>query len=216
MSLPEPLRRRLGSFSRSVFTDSQGAGGPRRPAEHAGNEILSSLPLQMALYFNVYYFPFWWLSTVVMLCLKYQALPDYCKFILVTVVLLGSLVEAIRLYLGYMGNLQEKVPELAGFWLLSLLLQLPLILFLFFHEDLKNQPLERALHGIFALFLIFQVLTTFVTLKRMVNKLTAQFRLVEFDLLEEQPGPAPSGLARASRAAPLGGRGPSAGWASQT
>jgi len=34
------------------------------------NEILSSLPLQMSLYFNVYFFPFWWLSTVVTLHLK--------------------------------------------------------------------------------------------------------------------------------------------------
>lgn len=35
-----------------------------------GIEIISSLPLQMSLYFNVYFFPFWWLSTVVMLHLK--------------------------------------------------------------------------------------------------------------------------------------------------
>ncbi|NXF88336.1 TMM17 protein, partial [Eubucco bourcierii] len=119
----------------------------------------------------------------------YQTLSDYCKFILVTIVVLGSLIEVIRLYLGYMGNLQEKVPELAGFWLLSLLLQLPLILFLLFNEELKNQPAECAIHAIFALFLTFQVVTTFATLKRMVNKLTTRFRLVELDLLEEQPGP---------------------------
>lgn len=35
MSLPEPLRRRLGSFSRTVFTDSRGAGPPL-PGERAG------------------------------------------------------------------------------------------------------------------------------------------------------------------------------------
>ncbi|NXX46864.1 TMM17 protein, partial [Tricholaema leucomelas] len=208
MSLPEPLRRRLGSFSRRVFTDSS-AAGPQRPPEHAGEEVLSSLPLQMALYFNVYYFPFWWLSTVIMLWLKYQALSDYCKFILVTIVVLGSLVEVIRLYLGYMGNLQEKVPELAGFWLLSLLLQLPLILFLLFNEELKNQPAERAIHAIFALFLTFQVVTTFVTLKRMVNKLTTHFRLMELDLLEEQPGPAFYSLGKGRKAAGMAGRVPS-------
>ncbi|XP_054239486.1 transmembrane protein 17 isoform X2 [Indicator indicator] len=180
-----------------------------------GNEILSSLPLQMALYFNVYYFPFWWLSTVVMLCLKYQALSDYCKFILVTIVVLGSLIEAIRLYLGYMGNLQEKVPELAGFGLLSLLLQLPLVLFLLFSEALQSQPAERALHAIFALFLVFQVITTFVTLRSMVNKLTTHFHLAEFDLLEGQYGPDVDSLGQGRRAAPVVGRGPSASWASR-
>ncbi|NXD81060.1 TMM17 protein, partial [Halcyon senegalensis] len=202
MSLPEPLRRQLGSFSRTVFTDSNRTG-PQHPAERADNEILASLPLQMSLYFNVYYFPFWWLCTVVMLHLKYPALSDYYKFILVTIMIVASLVEVIRLYLGYMGNLQEKVPELAGFWLLTLLLQLPIIIFLLFNEGLKNQPAERAVHTIFALFLIFQVITAFVTLKRMVNKLATHFRL------EELPVPDFYSLGKEERTVSMAGRAPS-------
>ena len=34
--------------------------------------------------------------------------------------------QVVRLYLGYLGNLGERVPELAGFWLLTILLQLPM------------------------------------------------------------------------------------------
>ncbi|KFW05808.1 Transmembrane protein 17, partial [Eurypyga helias] len=162
------------------------------------NEVVSSLPLQMALYFNVYFFPFWWLSAVVMLHLKYPILSDYYKFILVTIMILVSVIEIIRLYLGYMGNLQEKVPELAGFWLLTLLLQLPMILFLLFNEGLKIQPLERAVHIIFALFLTFQVIAAFVTLKRMVNKLATRFRLNEFD----HPLPEFYSLGKEERAVP--------------
>ncbi|KAM6309577.1 transmembrane protein 17 [Podargus strigoides] len=207
MSLPEPLRRRLSSFSRTVFTDSPRAG-PRAPAGRADNEIVSSLPLQMSLYFNVYFFPFWWLSTVVMLHLKYPALSEYYKIMLVTVMILASLIEVIRLYLGYMGNLQEKVPELAGFWLLSLLLQLPIILFLLFNEGLKIQPLERAVHSILALFLTFQVIAAFVTLKRMVNKLATHFCLNEFDQLGEYPVPGFCSLGKEERAVPMTGRGP--------
>ncbi|NXI47520.1 TMM17 protein, partial [Galbula dea] len=207
MSLPEPLRRRLGSFSRTVFTDSH-RSGPQDPGDRPGNEILSSLPLQMSLYFNVYYFPFWWLITVVMLHLKYPALSDYYKFILVTVMILASLIEVTRLYLGYMGNLQEKVPELAGFWLLSLLLQLPIILFLLFNDNLNNQPLERAVHTIFTLFLTFQVTAAFFTLRRMVNKLTAHFCLMEFDQLGEHSLPDFHSLGREDRAVAMAGRGP--------
>ncbi|NXW88111.1 TMM17 protein, partial [Alopecoenas beccarii] len=208
MSLPEPLRRRLGSFSRTVFTDSH-RPGPQYQADRAGIEIISSLPLQMSLYFNVYFFPFWWISTVVMLHLKYPVLSDYYKFILVTIMILVSLIEVIRLYLGYMGNLQEKVPELAGFWLLSLLLQLPVILFLLFNEGLKIQPLERAVHIIFALFLSFQVIAAFVTLKRMVNKLATHFRLNEFDRLEEHPAPELYSLGKEERVVSMAGGGPS-------
>ncbi|XP_069485115.1 transmembrane protein 17-like [Ambystoma mexicanum] len=151
------------------------------------NDVVSSLPLQMSLYFNAFYFPFWWVCDVVMLQLKYSIIADYYKFILVTILILVSLIEAIRLYLGYTGNLQEKVPELAGFWLLSLLLQFPLVLFLLLNEGLEPQPLERATNIIFVLFLVFQVLVAFITLKRMVNHLATRFHLRDFDRLEGGP-----------------------------
>ncbi|NWY05342.1 TMM17 protein, partial [Nothoprocta ornata] len=172
------------------------------------NEIISSLPLQMSLYFNVYYFPLWWISTVVVLYMKYPALSDYYKFIVVTVIILASLIEVVRLYLGYMGNLQEKVPELAGFWLLSLLLQLPIILFLLFNEALKIQPLERSVNIIFALFLTFQVIAGFLALKKMVNQLATHFHLHEFDWLEEYPLPGIYSLGREEGAFSAAARGP--------
>ncbi|XP_048338877.1 transmembrane protein 17 isoform X2 [Sphaerodactylus townsendi] len=185
MALPEPVRRRLSSFSRTVFTDNNRTG-PESGSDDIGpdNEIVSNLPLQMSLYFNLCFFPFWWVSSVVMLQLKYPVLPDYYKFILVTIMIITTLIEVIRLYLGYTGNLQEKVPELAGFWLLSLFLQLPLILFLLLNEGLEIQPLERAIHIVFLAFLVFQVAVAFLALKKMVNQLATRFRLREFDRLD--------------------------------
>ncbi|NWU95334.1 TMM17 protein, partial [Upupa epops] len=170
-------------------------------------ELVSSLPLQMSLYFNVYFFPLWWLSTIITLHLKYPGLSDYYKFILVIVMILVSLIEVIRLYLGYMGNLQEKVPELAGFWLLSLLLQLPAVLFLLLNDCLKSQPLERAVHTILALFLTFQVVAAFFTLKRMVNKLETHFSLTKFHHLEEHPLPDFYSLAREEQPVSITGQG---------
>ncbi|GAB5569652.1 transmembrane protein 17 [Prionailurus iriomotensis] len=152
MELPDPVRQRLGNFSRTVFSDSNRTG----PEYSEGPD--------------------------------YSVLPDYYKFIVVTVIIIITLIEAIRLYLGYMGNLQEKVPELAGFWLLSLLLQLPLILFLLFNEGLTNLPLEKAIHIIFTLFLTFQVVSAFVTLRKMVNQLATRFHLQDFDRLSAYRG----------------------------
>ncbi|XP_057599193.1 transmembrane protein 17 isoform X1 [Hippopotamus amphibius kiboko] len=204
MELPDPVRQRLGNFSRTVFSDSSRTGpeyneGPEtRPfsgRRHGkklwfffNNETVSSLALQMSLYFNTYFFPLWWVSSIMMLQMKYSILPDYYKFIVVTIIILITLIEAIRLYLGYMGNLQEKVPELAGFWLLSLLLQLPLILFLLFNEGLTNLPLEKAVHIIFTMFLTFQVVSAFLTLRKMVNQLATRFHLQEFDWLSVSRG----------------------------
>ncbi|XP_057266693.1 transmembrane protein 17-like [Pezoporus wallicus] len=63
----------------------------------------------MMLYFNACYFPAWCLAEGMMLQLKYHLLPGHYQFLLVTTFLILLLVEGSRLYLGYLGNLQEKV-----------------------------------------------------------------------------------------------------------
>ncbi|NWR53512.1 TMM17 protein, partial [Regulus satrapa] len=55
--------------------------------------MLSSLPLQVMLYFNVYYFPVWCLAEGIMLHLKYHLLPWHYQFLLVTAFLILSLAE---------------------------------------------------------------------------------------------------------------------------
>ncbi|KAG7324029.1 hypothetical protein KOW79_012045 [Hemibagrus wyckioides] len=188
MDLPEPIRRRLGEFSRTVFVNQ--GHSQLSPEDHTtflnhNTDVVSSLPLQMALFFNMCFFPLWWISEVVMLQLKYPALPDYYKFILITILILMTLIEVIRLYLGYAGNLQEKVPELAGFWLLSLLLQFPLILFQLFNEAILIQPLERGVHIVLALFILTEALSGFVALRAMVRHTESRFHLSQFNGIQE-------------------------------
>ncbi|XP_022069459.1 transmembrane protein 17B [Acanthochromis polyacanthus] len=184
MELPDPIRKRLEDFSRNVLFDQSRTEAFSKDHDTFlphDKRVLSSLQLQMSLYFNMWFFPLWWISETVMLQLKYPALPDYYKFILVTVLLLMTLIEGIRLYLGYAGNLQEKVPELAGFWLLSILLQFPLILFQLFNEAILIQPLERGVHIVLAIFILTQALSGFVALRDMVRHTESQFHLRQFD-----------------------------------
>ncbi|KAM9807624.1 transmembrane protein 17B [Neosynchiropus ocellatus] len=184
MDLPETLRKRLDDFSRNVLFEPSRSQPPSKDHDailQRDKRVLSSLPLQMSLFFNMWFFPWWWICETVMLHLKYPALPDYYKFILVTILILMTLIEAIRLYLGYAGNLQEKVPELAGFWLLSILLQLPLILFQLFNESILVQPLERGVHIVLAVFLLSQALSGFVALRDMVRNTEDQFHLQQFN-----------------------------------
>ncbi|XP_034541628.1 transmembrane protein 17B [Notolabrus celidotus] len=183
MELPGTIRKRLEDFSRNVlFDQSRTQTTPKENETFLPHDkrVLSGLHLQMSLYFNMWFFPLWWISETVMLHLKYPALPDYYKFILVTVLILMTLIEAIRLFLGYAGNLQEKVPELAGFWLLSILLQFPLILFQLFNEAILIQPLERGVHIVLALFILSQALSGFVTLRDLVRHTESQFHLRQF------------------------------------
>ncbi|XP_075995435.1 transmembrane protein 17B [Genypterus blacodes] len=184
MDIPETIRKRLDDFTRNVLFDPNRTLPGIKEQDVAlapASRVLSNLPLQMSLFFNMWFFPLWWISETTMLQLKYPVLPDYYKFILVTVLILMSVIEAIRLYLGYAGNLQEKVPELAGFWLLSILLQLPLILFQLFNETILIQPLERAVHIVMAMFLLTQALSGFVALREMVRHTQSQFHLRQFE-----------------------------------
>ena len=87
-------------------------GGPRGELrDRLGSEIVSDLPLQMCLFFNVCYFPFWLAVEVTILCMKYLYLNYLYKFILITVLVAVLLIEVTRLYLGYLGNLTEKVHD---------------------------------------------------------------------------------------------------------
>ncbi|XP_054700577.1 transmembrane protein 17B-like [Grus americana] len=186
--LPPNLRRGLAAFSGSLFinnkTRDSGAAHTYRPA----HEVLASLPLQMMLYFNVYYFPVWCLAEGMMLQLKFHLLPRHYQFLLVAAFLILSLAEGSRLYLGYVGNLQEKVPELAGFLLLSCLIQLPLLLFLLMDSHVIHLPLEMAMHSLSLAFLLAEIAAAFLALKTMTKLLAAQFYLRQ---LKEGSRPCP-------------------------
>ncbi|XP_077568438.1 transmembrane protein 17B [Stigmatopora nigra] len=179
MDLPDTIRKGLEDFSRNFFVDSNAK--QRLALSSQGKPILSSLPLQMSLFFNMYFFPLWWLTEIVMLQLKYSALPEYYKTILITIIILMTVIEIIRLYLGYVGNLQEKIAELAGFWLLSILLQLPQTLFQLFNNGILIQPLERGIHFILAIFLLSQAVAGFVALRNLVRHTESQFHLRQFN-----------------------------------
>lgn len=62
------------------------------------------------------------------------------------------------------------MPELAGSWLLTILLQLPSILFLLFnYKATKSLPLELAMNIILAIFIACEIIIGAVALKAMVN-----------------------------------------------
>ncbi|XP_072736513.1 transmembrane protein 17B-like [Ciconia boyciana] len=163
--LPPNLRWGLAVFSSSLFTNNKTRDSGAAHTYHPAHEVLASLPLQMMLYFNVYYFPAWCLAEGMMLQLKYQLLPRHYQFLLVSAFLILVLAEGSRLYLGYVGNLQEK---------------LPLLLFLLTDSHVIRLPLEMAVHSLFLAFLVAEITAAFLALKTMTKQLAAQFYLRQF------------------------------------
>uniref|UniRef100_A0A3B3BX50 Zgc:112294 n=1 Tax=Oryzias melastigma TaxID=30732 RepID=A0A3B3BX50_ORYME len=179
--VPETLQMGLTYTGGSVFTNNRTADSDFSRELAC---LVSHLPLQMLLYFNLFYFPCWWISAVFMLETKFYHLAGYYQALLITGLVLVTIIEVIRLYLGYVGNLEEKVPALAAFWLLSFTFQLPVLLFFMTDEGTIILPLERAIHSVYLLFLLAQILTSFMALRTMTQKLTLLFYLRQFGRAE--------------------------------
>ncbi|XP_067864853.1 transmembrane protein 17B-like isoform X2 [Heterodontus francisci] len=171
--IPEPIRRRLSLLSESVFNVRRGLEETERELKcWIGQQVSSSLPLQMCLYFNLYFYPFWWACKVTMV--------------------------------------QLKVPELAGFWLLTLLLQIPMTLFDTCNPKLAVLPLEYGASIVYLALLLAEVLLAFITLRHMVEQLELRFHMSHFDSLEGQPGAEMGAGQSFSRASNVGQRFPGA------
>uniref|UniRef100_A0A183TT28 Transmembrane protein 17B n=1 Tax=Schistocephalus solidus TaxID=70667 RepID=A0A183TT28_SCHSO len=89
--------------------------------------------------------------------------------------LIYTFTEITRLYLGFIGNLAEKVPELAAFWLLSLLIQLPGIFFLLLDSGMILCSFERTIHAVEATFSVLETVIGFFVVKLMVQNQAVKF-----------------------------------------
>lgn len=89
----------------------------------------SSLGLQMAIYFNSYLTPIWILCQTSSLNLKAKSLSPMHWFMASVSLVVLTAIDIPRLYLGYVGNVFDKVRHLLAFVLLSVLIQFPIHLF---------------------------------------------------------------------------------------
>ncbi|XP_066942787.1 transmembrane protein 17B-like isoform X2 [Macrobrachium rosenbergii] len=122
-----------------------------------GNEVVSSLPLQIVLFFSALFFPFWLISSLTMFSVKFYCISGLHQFVLIAIYIAVPLIEVIRVYIGNIGNLEEKVPELAGSWLLTLLLQLPLLMFLLVVPGTMSLPMDYAVNSVYLLFILLHL-----------------------------------------------------------
>lgn len=176
--MAEKMRDVLGSVSDTVFPGSRRLmQGDKANFIAIGNYLLSDLGLQLALYLNCYFSPCWFVVCIIMLNLKYSKVNQFYKFVLIVVYIVMACIELTRLYLGYSGNLQEKVPELAGFWLVTFILQLPLTCFLLFNEFAVILPIERAVNIIMLAFLLVEIFQGYKAIKRMTDAQVKKFHL---------------------------------------
>ncbi|XP_050305261.1 transmembrane protein 17-like isoform X2 [Anthonomus grandis grandis] len=119
----------------------------------------------MAAYFNVTFMPIWVIVLIWFIIEKYSNFGNLVQVIIVTVTTTIVTVEATRLYLIYEGNLKDKIPELAGFWMLSVFLQLPLQGLLLLNPYFQLGVLETICQAVMFILLILQIIFGYVALK---------------------------------------------------
>ncbi|XP_063359934.1 transmembrane protein 17-like [Cydia amplana] len=124
------------------------------------------LQLQKCLFINVYLYLVWVPVVGFFLYVKLDLLGHLTRYLSLTVYTLLVVIEFARLYLGQYGNLSCRVPELAGFLMLSVLMQLPLVSFFLFNPYLLSTPTELVLHTTLYLMTVAEIVFSFIALKK--------------------------------------------------
>ncbi|CAI5445441.1 unnamed protein product [Caenorhabditis angaria] len=133
-------------------------------------EIISSFPFQMALYYNILLFPFHIIIMAIGMYFRYDLFSLTYRVIVFSACFVHVFSEAIRLALGFFGNLMENMSALSGFLITSTIIQIPITLFLIFNSSSKKLPIEYLFLAIFLILNIFEVIFSISTLKKVATR----------------------------------------------
>ncbi|CAG5131564.1 unnamed protein product [Candidula unifasciata] len=84
---------------------------PQQPRKGRSQVVRSSLPYQILLYLNGWYFAFFFVCEILLFVFKGQTLPYASNVLAAEIILLFllAIVEALRLFFGQKGNLTEQI-----------------------------------------------------------------------------------------------------------
>ncbi|KNE65746.1 hypothetical protein AMAG_09724 [Allomyces macrogynus ATCC 38327] len=123
--------------------------------------LLGSVALHLLLWFTALLFPFWMGIMVYVTWAKIHTSPPlntFYQFTFYFCLVLFLVVEPGRLLLGLRGNRREKVPELAGFLLLTGMPQAVVLVYFAYlqrvHAGAIVYPVEVALNGVYLAVLV--------------------------------------------------------------
>ncbi|XP_045519282.1 transmembrane protein 17B-like [Pieris brassicae] len=128
----------------------------------------SKINFQKCIYFNTWMYIVWFCTAGFFFCIKLQKnqYDHLVKYLSITLFFMFTIIEYIRLYLGQTGNLLSQVPEMAGFLMLSVFMQMPLITYFLFNPYLMNTPIEVTLHAVMWTIIFLEILLGYQALKQ--------------------------------------------------
>ena len=148
-------------------------------------QVAASTPLQMTVYFSAPLGLVWAILNQVLFYWKSRTfdVPLVVAVLSPMAFWVWFLLEPIRLVLGYVGNLSERVAWLGGFWVLTVAPQLIVQIYFLVAQPILwfNLPIDYVSSGIMAGLNLLQLILSFSTIRRLVAKAMADFHLQPVD-----------------------------------
>ena len=175
-----------------------GAGGIDHARRLLTNVKVASDPFfQQLLYYQVFLSLIYWCAYVYIMDYKtkLEMAADEERVTTIVIFTLWSVVEPIRLLAGYSGNLQEKVPSLLVFGVMTLFPQVFVYFFLGYAQSNVLQ-VEKAINLVCGLFLIPQFFGSMYVTSILIKGQSERFYLQE--IYQPLVPPSHSGRGRAA------------------
>ncbi len=135
------------------------------------------LPLAIFLHYNTFFSIIYAMITCQLSIEKYRNYffcNEFQRDLLLPVFFTWMIAEISRIYIGQKGTLQERLPQLAAFLLLSIFPQIFSSLYLGFLQGI-TMPLDKSLSCIMIVFLVIEIILAWKFLKGIVHRQTASF-----------------------------------------
>ena len=84
------------------------------------------------------------------------------------------LLEYPRLAVGYFGNLFQRPPLLMAFWLITVLIHVPIQTLLLFAAGMRQLPIEVVLDAVIFLFLLVEAAAGLMAVRKTILKIMAE------------------------------------------
>lgn len=132
---------------------------------------LASLPLQIALYYNCVLYV---LFATLIGAASVQKVLHFNRLISISLLVVWTVIEPFRIYLGMKGNMGENVPDTATYLLMTLFPQLPITFYLAYFQP-TIFPVDPVLGSIMVIFLLLELTFGVLLIRKQIHMQTIQF-----------------------------------------
>jgi hypothetical protein len=151
------------------FTRNYGLSSKSR--DPAGIKLRSSVPLKICLLAHSYFVPLWFLGFVATYEFSTRSLKPLHSYVHTCITYISMGTDLLRLYAGFLSNTKDDMQLLALYWMATVILQTPMLCFIFATHTFSTWllPLNVSLDTLLGCILILEIWFGFWHLKGLVS-----------------------------------------------